>query len=594
MYTVQQHKDKTKLADKKQKSKYEGETIMRWSVGKKLSSIFIIMIALILGMSIAGIISSFNLNKNTSTMNDVIIPKIENINSLEKGTQNVLGLTQRHILSKDSKFEEQYEDQINADIEHLNGVITSYDELLSTTAERDILNAVDEKWQTYTSEINVIIELSRNNQDEAATQQSYDVILIGNAINEDLKELSGLHHAELETIEEEGAALYSTVLITLSLSTLIAVLIAILGIRYLMRTIQKPIVSISSNFKRMATGDLSMEPLQIKTKDEIGQLGEDYNLMLANLKTLVTELTENVDTLASTSSQFSSSADESSHASEQITNSIIDVSEGAATQLESARSSSVIVDDIVDQLNKTVMSIQQVSELAVATTELTQDGASRMTATVEKMVDIQQSTAHTSKVVGSLQTKSSEIGKIVSIITKIAGQTNLLALNASIEAARAGEHGKGFAVVASEVGQLAIESGNAASDIRKLIEEIQLEVGSAIKAMETSKTFVDEGLTMVEQTGEGFQEIARRVNKVSTEAVEISQISETINKGTQQVKELVDEVAVMSERSDENAQNIVAAAEEQSATMQEISDSSAVLSSMADTLQDLVSQFKLK
>ena len=567
---------------------------MRWNVGRKLSSIFTIMIILIVGMSAAGIISTFNLNKNTSTMNDVIVPKIENNNSLEKGIQYILTLTQSHILSKDIEFEKQYENQISFEKEQLSSVVTNYDRLLSTTAEREILNSVNEKWQTFISEIDEILELSGKDQDETATVQSYDAILIEKEINESLKELSGLHHTELETIEEEGAALYSTVLITLSLSTLIAVLIAILGIRYLMRTIQKPIVSISNNFKRMATGDLSMEPLKIKTKDEIGQLGEDYNLMLVNLKTLVTELTENVDTLASTSSQFSSSADESSHASEQITNSIIDVSEGAATQLESARSSSVIVDDIVDQLSRTVKSIQQVSELAVATTELTQDGANRMTATVEKMVDIQRSTTHTAMVVETLHNKSSEIGKIVSIITKIAGQTNLLALNASIEAARAGEHGKGFAVVASEVGQLAVESGNAASDIRKLIEEIQLEVGSAIEAMETSKTFVDEGLTMVEQTGDGFQEIARRVNKVSTEAVEISQISETINKGTQQVKELVDEVAAMSERSDENAQNIVAAAEEQSATMQEISASSAVLSSMADTLQDLVSQFKLK
>ncbi|MGG0669520.1 methyl-accepting chemotaxis protein [Sporosarcina koreensis] len=567
---------------------------MRWTVGKKISTIFIIMIALILGMSAVGITSTFTLNKNTTKMIDVIIPKIENINALEKSTQNVLSLVQRHILSKDSQYEKQYEKEIIAETDSVNNVIVSYEDLMSTNAEQELLNDVNEHWQSFTADIDEIIEISGKGQDQQATEQSYEAIITVSDIDEKLNELSALHHEELEAIEQRGAMLYSAVLISLSISTVIAVLLAVLGSSYLMRTIQRPIVSLANSFKQMATGDLSINPIVIKTKDEIGQLGDNFNTMLANLNELIAELRENVHTLAATSGQFSASADESARASEQITNSVIGVSESAAIQLESAQSSSSIVDDIAARLNQTVESIQHVSEMAVAATELTEAGTERMTTTVGKMEDIQQSTQRTAEVVESLHAKSSEIGKIVSIITNIAGQTNLLALNASIEAARAGEHGKGFAVVASEVGNLALESGNAASDIRKLIEEIQLEVSGAIKVMETSTLFVDEGLEMVRQTGEGFQEIARRVNEVSTQAVEISMISESINASTQQVKQLVDEVADLSKQSDENAQDIVAASEEQSATMEEIAASSTVLSTMADTLQQLISKFKLK
>ncbi|MCG3089574.1 methyl-accepting chemotaxis protein [Sporosarcina cyprini] len=567
---------------------------MRWTVRRKLSAIFTLMIMLIIGMSVAGIVSTNKLSENTDTINKREIPKIDRINRLEKGTQNILGLTQRHILSKDSEFEEKYEQQISDEKDNVEGAFDSYDLLLDTKHEKELLNEVVTVWKSYTSQIDEILVMSAGGQDQEATTKSYDAIISANEMQEKLQELSQLHHEELEAIEKEGDMLYRSVLIILSVSTIIATLIAILGIRYLIRTIQRPIVQLSSSFKQMATGDLTVQPIEVKTKDEISELASDFNYMANHLREIMTDLNEHVDTLASTSTQFATSADESTRASEQITNAIIEVSEGASVQLDSARSSSAIVDEMAEQIHQTAESVGQVSSLAKNTSELTKEGVAMMKSTVQKMDDIRQSTDSTSTVVNSLHQKSSEIGSIVSIITGIAEQTNLLALNASIEAARAGEHGKGFAVVAGEVGKLAAQSGNAASDIRKLIEEIQQEVGGAITAMETSKTFVGEGLSMVNQTGSYFRDIENHVQEVTEQAVEIAAISQEVNHSTERMKQLVDEVATMSERTDLSAQDIVAASEEQSATMQEISASSTVLSSMADRLQEIVQGFKLK
>lgn len=90
-----------------------------------------------------------------------------------------------------------------------------------------------------------------------------------------------------------------------------------------------------------------------------------------------------------------------------------------------------------------------------------------------------------SDIIEGLTDASSNIGKVVRIISQVADQTNLLALNATIEAARAGDAGKGFAVVASEVKNLANQTGRATQQITEDIKAVQGETAKAVEAINT-------------------------------------------------------------------------------------------------------------
>jgi methyl-accepting chemotaxis protein len=95
-------------------------------------------------------------------------------------------------------------------------------------------------------------------------------------------------------------------------------------------------------------------------------------------------------------------------------------------------------------------------------------------------------------VIQRLESKGTEIGKVVQLIATIAKQTNLLALNATIEAARAGEAGRGFAVVASEVKDLANETATATSEIGTQVGGIRADTQHAVEAIEEMQGLISE------------------------------------------------------------------------------------------------------
>jgi methyl-accepting chemotaxis protein len=69
-----------------------------------------------------------------------------------------------------------------------------------------------------------------------------------------------------------------------------------------------------------------------------------------------------------------------------------------------------------------------------------------------------------------------DLRRVAVQIKQLARRINMVALNASVEASRAGDKGSGFAIVAQEVRQLALQSGEAASQMMSRTADIDKEL----------------------------------------------------------------------------------------------------------------------
>lgn len=338
---------------------------------------------------------------------------------------------------------------------------------------------------------------------------------------------------------------------------------------FIIRYLKKNILYATGISKRIADGDLSIEIDESKlAKDELGQLCEAIAHMLTRLQSYsdyikeIAEVLEKIadgdmnielsndyagefasikDALLKISSSLSQTlknilvaADEVNVGAEQVSASAQTISQGATEQASTIEQLSASVIDVSDSVHKNAENTRHATEYVENTVLRIEESNSYMKRMLESMNDISVS--------------SNEIGKIISVIDEIAFQTNILALNAAVEAARAGTAGKGFAVVADEVRNLASKSADAAKQTTVLIQK-------SIKA-------VSEGSKTADETAKSLESVSENSMLVKDLIEKINAASSSQELAINQIKQGLDQILTVVQNNSATAEENAAASEE--------------------------------
>jgi methyl-accepting chemotaxis protein len=253
----------------------------------------------------------------------------------------------------------------------------------------------------------------------------------------------------------------------------------------------------------------------LRARVDVNRHQGDYQKIIQAINTTLETIVEPLRATAESANSVSQSAQKLTGSSRQMV-------QGAE---ETAREASV-VSESSSRISQSVTNMAASSEEMLASIREISRSANEAARVAKEAVVVANTT---NKTISQLGNASTEIGKVVKVITSIAQQTNLLALNATIEAARAGEAGKGFAVVANEVKELAKETARATEEISHKIEAIQVNTKSAVQAIGEVGTIIgtindisNSIASAVEQQTATTNEIGRNVHEAARGTADIS------------------------------------------------------------------------
>lgn len=494
-----------------------------------------------------------------------------------------------HILRKDNGEDlTQNEDLKKAEeiVEELIKTSTNKEEMLALDGVKRILD-------TYRKTINNISEAMKNSDMATAIEQKDYAKELEGFISENIEQFIFL---QLNTAEQLKQEIHEQFILSILITIFITIVVvggSIVSILKIVQDISRPLVQVCNNADKVAKGDLTVESLHVRTKDEIRDLANSFNTMIENVRNSIRDVKDMSAKVRTAAMNLSTITKENSKVSEQISNSVNSMAEGIHVQSEQANAITEHIQNIYTITSQVDQNDKKVLESSNKSVELANTGAIYSKQFMEKMQQINEKIRISSETTETLNQRAKEVYNILSALGNIASETHLLSLNASIEAARAGEEGRGFAVVAEEIRKLAASSSDFSEQLRSIIELFEDSLSEINNQMLENVKYIEEGSKLAVETQEFFdtiknanyavnKDIEDNVKDLKVLALKIKGVSEAMDKNNEVVK-----------GNEETSSSISAAIEEQLASIQELEAEAMQLHELAANMEQSISVFNI-
>lgn len=409
-----------------------------------------------------------------------------------------------------------------------------------------------------------------------------------------LTKITDIENAELLERDNQTKQLQKMTIIELIGGTLVGAIVSLFIFQSIRRSVIRNIEKTSEMLKDIAEGEGDLtKRLEVKTKDEIGQMAIWFNRFIEKMTGLIGEVIENAEVLHQSTHEVLQSIETSNRQMKEVASSVETVSTHIQSSASISEEALASIQEISGQASMIFAEANEANTTGEMVLKAASVGEISVNDAVSAIMTVQGSSKDVLNVMSQLKNSSKEIEKIIGLITSITEQTSLLSLNASIEAARAGEAGKGFAVVANEVKKLSEESKHSAQQIQLIVDEIQQKMQATDEIIKEEQTYILASSEKVMKTSEEFHNILTYIESISDKIGTMTAASQQQSSITNEMTAAITELSEGLQQNATTSQAITMGVQQQTEIYREIEDRMERLQEVSNELKRHTNRFKI-